>query len=300
MREKLFDTTGMTSSERIFHTPSVFARNSLNYVQEVGVLKSLKPHVCARENIESFLFFMVLEGEGRVFSEGKNYTVKKGDGVFLDCRNYYEHQSSEENPWEIKWIHFDGLEIKRCFDELVSKKESAPVFAMGKNAELYDGLWDKIKEAQNRKTLLDEMDSSRFLFELFTICMRDMQNSCGGAGEDLDGKLSPSDFEAIRESVNERFAEEGLAEEIAGKYGLDVSVLNSLFGKKYGISVADYIFNRKFNKAKEMLRFTIKQVEEIVKESGIGSEEELRRLFEENEKMSPEDYRKKWAQWIKG
>ena len=299
MREKLFDTTGMTSSERIFHTPSIFARNSLNYVQEVGVLKSLKPHVCARENIESFLFFMVLEGEGRVFSEGKNYTVKKGDGVFLDCRNYYEHQSSEENPWEIKWIHFDGLEVKRCFDELVSKKEFVPVFALGKNAEVYASLWEKIKEAQNRKTLLDEMDSSRFLFEIFTLCMRDMQNGNGGA-EDLEGKLSPSDFEALRECINERFAEDGLAEELAGKYGLDTDGLNSLFGKKYGISVTDYIFNRKFNKAKEMLRFTIKPVEEIAKESGLGSEAVLRGLFEENEKMSPEDYRKKWAQWIKG
>ena len=61
-----------------------------------------------------------------------------------------------------------------------------------------------------------------------------------------------------------------------------------------------YIENRKFTKAKELLRFTIKPVSEIIKESGIDSDEEFRRLFMDNEEMTPEEYRRKWAQWIKG
>lgn len=73
---------------------------------------------------------------------------------------------------------------------------------------------------------------------------------------------------------------------------------DDVFFKKYGISREDYILNRKFNKAKELLRFTIKSIDEIVVESGIG-EGDLRRMLMETEKMTPEDYRKKWAQWIK-
>lgn len=70
------------------------------------------------------------------------------------------------------------------------------------------------------------------------------------------------------------------------------------FLKKYGISREDYILNRKFNRAKELLRFTIKSVEEITMESGI-EDRDLRRMLMESEGMTPEDYRKKWAQWIK-
>ena len=69
--------------------------------------------------------------------------------------------------------------------------------------------------------------------------------------------------------------------------------------KHYGIELWDYILNRKFTVAKELLRFSIKPVEEIVTESGIRNTDLFYQLFKENENMSPEEYRKKWAQWIK-
>lgn len=62
--EELFATEGMTSSDRSLHTPGNFARQNLLYVQEVGRLKSLKPHICAREDLESYLIMIVLDGRG--------------------------------------------------------------------------------------------------------------------------------------------------------------------------------------------------------------------------------------------
>ena len=57
--------------------------------------------------------------------------------------------------------------------------------------------------------------------------------------------------------------------------------------------------NRKFNKVKELLRFTIKSIDEIISEVGIEDEKALRDYFMETEEMTPEDYRRRWAQWIK-
>lgn len=38
---------------------------------------------------------------------------------------------------------------------------------------------------------------------------------------------------------------------------------------------------------------------EVITESGIGNEDLFYQLFRENENMTPEEYRKNWAQWIK-
>ena len=56
----LFAVEGITDSKRIIHTPGDFVKKNLLYVQEVGKLKSLKPHKCERENLASYLFFCVI------------------------------------------------------------------------------------------------------------------------------------------------------------------------------------------------------------------------------------------------
>jgi len=40
-------------------------------------------------------------------------------------------------------------------------------------------------------------------------------------------------------------------------------------------------------------------VKEIVDESGIGNDDLFRRLFQDGEGMTAEEYRMKWAQWVK-
>ena len=72
-RESLFSTGGMSQSDRCLHTPGSFAKENLLYVQEVGKLKSMKPHRCVRENLDSFLFLIVLEGKGSLDVKGKHF-----------------------------------------------------------------------------------------------------------------------------------------------------------------------------------------------------------------------------------
>ena len=81
---------------------------------------------------------------------------------------------------------------------------------------------------------------------------------------------------------------------------MDEITINRQFKDKYGIDLCDYILNRRFTCAKELLRFSVKPVKEIVSESGIMNADLFRHLFIENEGMTAEEYRKKWAQWNRG
>ena len=105
---RFFSNQGITQSTRFIHTPGDFALNNLLYVQEAGVLKSLRPHTSSREGLESILFITIRDGEGFVRVSGNEYTVKSGDCILLNCMNKYEHESSESKPWELSWVHFYG------------------------------------------------------------------------------------------------------------------------------------------------------------------------------------------------
>ena len=88
MDTALFEGT-LVESERILYTPSTFARTNLIHLQECGRLKALSPHTSHRENLASYLCFIVLEGSGTLEYDQKHYTLFAGDCVFLDCKKSY-------------------------------------------------------------------------------------------------------------------------------------------------------------------------------------------------------------------
>ena len=97
-------------SQRILYTASAFARESLLHLQEVGTLCALQPHTSRREGLQSFLCFVVEEGEGQLSWGGECISLSRGDVVFVDCRRGYAHSTGLTGKplWALKWCHFDG------------------------------------------------------------------------------------------------------------------------------------------------------------------------------------------------
>jgi len=103
----------------------------------------------------------------------------------------------------------------------------------------------------------------------------------------------------IREFLNEEYAEAEILNILSKKYDMPLEEISNKFRKYYDIGVEEYVINRRFNAAKELLRFTIKPMEEVILESGLGDVVTMQKMFRENEDMSAEEYRMRWAQWIK-
>lgn len=87
-----------SSSKRILETPSAYARRHYYYVQEIGTLQSLEPHISSRQGLHSFLFFVVLSGSGRTRIGSQSRSIGAGDCVWIDCSGEYAHESSAEDP----------------------------------------------------------------------------------------------------------------------------------------------------------------------------------------------------------
>ena len=102
MEQELFNPqSSSVNSSRIIYTPSTFARTSLLHLQEVGSLQAVCPHVSQREDLVSFLCFIVLSGEGELSYEEQTYQLSEGDCGFIDCRKAYSH-STFDNLWSLQ------------------------------------------------------------------------------------------------------------------------------------------------------------------------------------------------------
>lgn len=287
---KMFASEGITKSNRMLHTPSTFAKENLLYVQEVGKLESLTPHWCERSNIESYLFLVVLDGKGVLKADGGvEYELSDGDCVLIDCHENYAHCSSQENPWKLAWVHFYGQQAKAYYS-FFREQNQTPVFHAADD-RVYEEMIEQLMGLQGDKDVYAEIASAGILSELLTQVLMALKSR--------EYQISAQLFEQIRVYISENYMKDSLLSEISEKFAVQDVDIQSEFSKRYGIELWDYILNRKYTVAKEMLRFSIKPIAEIVTESGICNTDLFYQLFKQNEGMTPEDYRRKWAQWVK-
>lgn len=292
-KDDLFSTDNMTQSDRCLHTPGSFAKQNLLYVQEVGTLQSIQPHRCTRENIDSFLFLAVLEGKGVLVIGGQSIEVSAGDCALIDCMEHYEHISDEQDAWKLAWVHYNGRAARGYYELFLKANGNYNVFHAD-SIEQWHVLIKNLREKQREKSFLAELRCGEMLLHLMNCIVE-----CAADPAAMENEEDKEQANKVRELLNEQFAEENVLQMLKEAFDKPESMLNEIFARTYGISVDEYINNRRYNFAKELLRFSIKSVEQIAGESGIGDIITLQKMFQENESMTAEEYRMKWAQWIR-
>lgn len=292
-KDNLFWANEITESNRNLHSPSRFARQNLLYVQEAGTLQSIKPHRCIREGLDSFLIMAVLEGKGTLEIAGEKICVNAGDCAWIDCMQHYEHISDESAAWRLAWVHFNGRSARSFYDLFLKYNGNVNVVTVSDLGEM-ENIIIELREKQLERNPLAELGCGELLLHLVNVVL----------GKVADGFALNSDSERqtageLRNFINAQYVETNIIELLTDEFSEDVSELNAIFNKEYGINLEEYIDNRRYNAAKELLRFSVKSMMDIARESGIGDVATMQRLFCENEGMPAEEYRRKWAGWVR-
>lgn len=292
-RGNFSSTDEITKSNRCLHSPSSFARKNLLYIQEAGTLQSLQPHKCVRENLDSFLIMIVLDGKGILEIAGENFGLSKGDCVWIDCMQHYEHFSDKENAWRLAWVHFNGQGARSIYELFLKYNQNMNIVTVLNQKEI-EGIIMELREKQSEKNPLAELDCAELLLHLINVIF----------GHVASNIVMNSDFERqtageLRNFINDHYIENGLLEVLTEEFSKSIAELDDIFDKEYGITLEEYIANRRYNAAKELLRFSVKPIADIARESGIGDMVLMQNLFCENEGMSAEEYRQRWAGWVR-
>lgn len=304
----LFTSSPSVQSSRILYTPSPFARTSLLHLQEVGSLTAIKPHTSKREKLQSYLCFMVEDGEGELVYEGKKHDLKAGDVVFIDCRKAYSHStgkahgvdnnhSTEEKDggklWSLRWCHFYGPSMPAVYAKYC-ERGGLPVIrsadmARGADVSQYADLLTDIYDLASSSDYIRDMRINGKLNDLLTLLMESSWHQ--GNSSSAPKKMEVS---CVKSFLDEHYSEKLSLESVASHFFIDKHYLARLFKKQYGVTLVTYLQQVRITHAKRMLRFTDKSIEEIGLECGIGELNYFSRVFKKLEVVSPSEFRRVW------
>lgn len=274
----------VTESNRVLNTPSDFAKNNLLYLQEAGYLKSLKSHISKRENLDSYLFLIVLSGKGKFTYQKQEYYLSPKNCLFIDCKYPYSHQSSEEDPWELMWIHFNGT----CVSPFLTYY-NALVPSLLFHVENYTDFTTIIEQCMqlsSKKDLASEFLIHKTITDLLTLCISRNQK------ETVD--TSTEKLKEIKKYIDENFMEDISLSTIAEHFFISKYHLAREFKELYGMTIGSHITAARITYAKTLLRFTDLKIEEIAAKCGIADTNYFTKVFKKLEGCTPKVYRKQW------
>lgn len=278
-----YNPSEVTESNRIICTPSSFAKDTLWYIQEIGTLKSLKPHTSQRKDLESYLFMIVLSGSGSVIYDGKKINLRYNDAVFIDCNKKYSHRSSSTNPWELIWVHFNGNLIENYYDLYLNRNGS--IFFNSESTPDLTNILLQLIDIATHENAASELLCSHLLNSLITttLTLTDTHNS-----------NHYKKINQIKKNIDESFQKKLTLDSIAKEFFISKYHMSREFKKNYGITINNYITNKRTTLAKQLLRFTDKSINEISQLCGYHDNSYFNKVFKKVEKLSPSEYRKKW------
>lgn len=279
------DQSAVVSSNRILYTPSPFARSALLHLQEIGELKALKPHTSSRNKLASYLFFTVLDGAGELRYEGRKYDLGAGDCVFIDCQKPYSH-TTEASLWTLRWCHFFGPTASVVYQKYVERGGQS-VFHLEGTEDFVSAL-DRLYSIASGT---DHIRDMRINEELNRLCTLLMEQSWHPEAVTAPKKMNVAE---VKEYLDQHFPERITLDQLSRDFFINKYYLTRVFKKQYGQSITAYLQNVRITKAKLLLRFSDKSVEEIGLECGLGQLHYFSRVFKEVEGVPPSVYRSQW------
>lgn len=274
-------------SKRILYTPSSFARSCLLHLQEVGTLRALSPHRSQRSDLASYLFFIVLEGEGQLEYEGSSHPLTKGSCVFINCRKPYAHATSQK-LWKLFWVHFDGATMPGIYQKY-RERGGLPAFRP-KDADMYLSLLQRINEIAGAEDYIRDMHINELLAALLSLLMQSGWSPASQHGS-AGSHRALSDVKAW---LDQHYHEKVALDDLAERFFINKFYLARLFKEQYGSSIVNYVLSLRISRAKELLRFTDLSIEEVGAQCGIPDANYFSRAFRKIEDVSPREYRKLW------
>lgn len=273
----------IVESKRIQYTASRFAKESLIYLQEVGYSKTLKKHTNSRKNMDSYLFLAVVNGNGQIKYEKCEYTLKAGECVFIDCRKEYSHTSDN---WTIAWIHFNGNNVSNIYLKYL-ERNGRNIFKT-RVFQRYTNQIDRIFNIANSNEYLKDMIIYSELVDTLNMIM----------SETIYPKPNTNkikyDIDSIKTYIDNNLSNEISLDTLSSLFFINKYYLTRVFKDKYGITINNYISEKRITRSKELLRFTDDNIERISNSCGINDPNYFSRLFKKIEGITPKEYRKMW------
>lgn len=270
------------SSRRVILTPSAFARQHLFFVQEAGHIRLLQSHAgTQRSQLDSFLLVQVAAGSGRLQYDGRTFALRTGDCFWVDCRRPHGYRSADNDPWELRWVHFNGRSAPAFYHLFEAR---GPVFTPADGADIAARL-DAVLDLARRWDAGAELHASAQVAALLAGVLAAPDDAADPAAARLD---------AVRAYLIAHCAENISLDDLAARFYVSKYYLARSFKRRYGETIVTCLHAARLDAAKQMLRYTDLTLGQIAARCGYKEQAYFTRRFRAAEGQTAGEYRRAW------
>lgn len=232
---------------------------------------------------QSYMLHVVLGGKGIFRCNGKEWKLKKGDMFLITPTDYIYYQADDLDPWEYRWIKFDGSSLKYLLENAGIGEH---VFSI-KNKELYHEIVRCFKSVYDymEDEIAPYLRATGVFYYLFGTFLREF-------GEARTASPDRMSFVKILNYIGSHFTEDIDMDAISEISNYNRSHVYKLFMKNVGCSPKEYISTLRLDLACEMLRETEYSISEISLRTGFQSYVSFVSAFKKKYGILPTQFRK--------
>lgn len=237
----------------------------------------------------------IVDGKGFVELDGKRFDIAKHDIVVYNADVMHFEQSSSDEPVEADFIAFDKIHLNGLPLNCILPQNANCIFNADKFAQKLTQLFDIIRDEITAK---DEFyaeiakDASRtLLMYIFRILNRTASNVSLLNKDNILNVVMPYIEKNFYKNI-------GLGD-IAAECFINKFHLSHVFTENFGMSVGQYIRDKKIEMAKDHIEKTELSISEIAERCGFNDLTYFDRLFKKSTGLTPRQYRKNYNDALK-
>ncbi len=243
---------------------------------------------------------LVTKGTAKEMVNGEKYLLKHGDMLIMDygCEHSVlpiENFSYVNLLIYPKLIEENRLFFQKAFLDLTAEvikalpkdKRHEKVSFVGAEKGRIEKLLNQLLSEQSGNLPLNDIMKESYMISLLVEIRRKQV---------VGQNVSIGDFDEVLLYINNNLEREFTASDCAKKFSYNPSYFSRMFKKKTGITLREYIFKKRMEKAAALLIHTDKKIEDIIAEVGYESRSSFFRNFYRVYNMTPSEYRKMYGE----
>ena len=222
-----------------------------------------------------------IAGEERQVQEGQMFILKDGEEAY--------YRADDAEPWSYCWVTYNGSDARKVTEE-IGFREGVYILDSSIPAEQF---FETIRRMHLRPEMnrINELYQKGIMMEYLAMAME-----AGGHGAEADEKRKHRPVEEYVEKAaqfihyNYQTIE---VRDVVDFIGFSRGYLTTAFRKFKGMPIQEYLLRVRMQKAKELIKATNLQIQEIGEKVGYEDQLNFSRIFRKYEGVSPSEYRRK-------
>lgn len=268
----------MRTKEEIFTPPNTTSSELPVKLWMTGVSWCQGDYVIRRRNADFYVIEYIEQGGGRLRVEAEEFHPEAGDVYIVPARSDHEYASSADNPWIKRWFNFSGELIEPMLNSYrltgIYHVQSCPVGDLFKKG--YEAITAEPGRADSKTALI--------LHEIFQAVSEVLEKRLCTDKHSQEGRR-------LKKYLDVHFSDELSLDALSKIVSRSVSQTIRIFKKDWGVTPYEYLLEKRMEKARLLLRHTVKPVKQIAFELNFSDEYYFSALFKKKNGVSPSQYR---------